>query len=107
MNPYDTLTERQAAILRAFQDAHARDRWSARQLTELMLHEDADVAALVDLRILRRVDSDPTRLYAGLDRGVFGTGPWGFLTSRRRLRVIVFSLIAALVAIRAVIRLFG
>lgn len=71
MNPYARLTERQATILRAYQDAHARDRRSARQPTELALTDDDDVAALVDSRVLRRVKGDDTRLYAPLGRAVF------------------------------------
>ena len=59
MNPYASLTDRPHEILRVFRTANARERSSARSLHDLPLLNDADVEALLKLRILQRVAGNP------------------------------------------------
>lgn len=72
MNPFSQLNDRQAAIVRIFQNAHADGVSSAASLHSLRLQRDADFEGLLTLRIVRQAESDPETFYAPLSRDMFG-----------------------------------
>ena len=69
MKPYSGLSERQAAILRALQDAKARTGDTATSLHALKLGEVGEISELLDRGIVRRTGTE--RFYAPLGRNVF------------------------------------
>ena len=98
MNPYSKLNERQASILRALQDAHARSPSSAVSLHAIQAKEDRDLDSLLELRIVCRTGGDPATFYAPLSGSVFGPA-----LSRRVDLILIFGAIAVMVAVFAML----
>jgi hypothetical protein len=102
MNPYSTLTERQAAILRSVQDAHARGPASAVSKHSLHLQGDADLDVLIALRIIQRDPSDAERIYASLSTAVFS--PEG---SQRKTAIILGTLSVVVLVVTILMFVLG
>jgi hypothetical protein len=102
MNPYSTLTERQAAILRSVQDAHASGPASAVSKHSLHLQGDADLDVLISLRIIQPDPSNPDWVYASLSRGVFS--PEG---SQRKTAIILGTLTVVVLIVTIALFVLG